>query len=275
MKITDEIITSRRNPTVVEAVKLSEKKARESVGLFRFDGVKLFEEAVQKGVSITRVLLCESRAKALLPKLERLSELANTAVSVLSDDVFAKVSEEQAPEGIICIAEFPEKHVKKTDKVVFESAASDRARRMILLESVRDPGNMGTVMRTAAAFGIDTLVVSRDCADIYNPKTVRGAMGALFKMNIFVFDDICDAVEILRKSGRSVYAAALDKNAVRLDETVFEPGDTVVIGNEGHGLSERAVNACTKSLYVPMEEGSESLNAAVAAAVIMWSMYRN
>ena len=275
MKITDEIITSRRNPTVVEAVKLSEKKARESVGLFRFDGVKLFEEAVQKGVSITRVLLCESRAKALLPKLERLSALANTAVSVLSDDVFAKVSEEQAPEGIICIAEFPEKHVKKTDKVVFESAASDRARRMILLESVRDPGNMGTVMRTAAAFGIDTLVVSRDCADIYNPKTVRGAMGALFKMNIFVFDDICDAVEVLRKSGRSVYAAALDKNAVRLDETVFSTGDTVVIGNEGHGLSERTVNACTKSLYVPMEEGSESLNAAVAAAVIMWSMYRN
>lgn len=275
MKITDEIITSRRNPTVVEAVKLSEKKARESVGLFRFDGVKLFEEAVQKGVSITRVLLCESRAKALLPKLERLSALANTAVSVLSDDVFAKISEEQAPEGIICIAEFPEKHVKKTDKAVFESVASDRARRMMLLESVRDPGNMGTVMRTAAAFGIDTLVVSRDCADIYNPKTVRGAMGALFKMNIFVFDDICDAVEILRKSGRSVYAAALDKNAVRLDETVFEPGDTVVIGNEGHGLSERAVNACTKSLYVPMEEGSESLNAAVAAAVIMWSMYRN
>ena len=275
MKMTDEIITSRRNPTVVDTVKLSEKKARESVGLFRFDGIKLFEEAVQKGVSITRVLLCESKANTLLPKLERLSELANTAVSVLSDDVFAKVSEEQAPEGIICIAEFPEKHVKKTDKVVFESAASDRARRMILLESVRDPGNMGTVMRTAAAFGIDTLVVSRDCADIYNPKTVRGAMGALFKMNIFVFDDICDAVEVLRKSGRSVYAAALDKNAVRLDETVFSTGDTVVIGNEGHGLSERTVNACTKSLYVPMEEGSESLNAAVAASVIMWSMYRN
>lgn len=274
MKITDEIITSRRNPTVIEAVKLSEKKARESVGLFRFDGIKLFEEAVQKGVSIARVLLCESKAKDILPRLEGLIALENTAVSLLSDDVFAKVSEEQAPEGIICIARFPEKHVKKTDKTLFESVASDRSRRMILLESVRDPGNMGTVMRTAAAFGIDTLVISHDCADIYNPKTVRGAMGALFKMNIFVFDDICDAVEVLKKSGRSVYAAALDKNAVRLDETEFALGDAVVIGNEGHGLSERAINACSKSLYVPMEEGSESLNAAVAASVIMWSMYK-
>lgn len=274
MKITDEIITSRRNPTVAEAVKLSEKKARENAGLFRFDGVKLFEEAVQKGVSIVRVLLCESKAHDLLPRLEGVDALESTAVSLLSDDVFAKVSEEQAPEGIICIAKFPEKHVKKTDMALFESVASDKSRRMILLESVRDPGNMGTVMRTAAAFGIDTLVVSRDCADIYNPKTVRGAMGALFKMNIFVFDDICDAVEVLKKSGRVVYAAALDKNAVRLDETEFALGDTVVIGNEGHGLSEGAINACSKSLYVPMEEGSESLNAAIAASVIMWSMYR-
>lgn len=274
MKITDEIITSRRNPTVAEAVKLSEKKARENAGLFRFDGVKLFEEAVQKGVSIVRVLLCESKAHDLLPRLEGVDALESTAVSLLSDDVFAKVSEEQAPEGIICIAKFPEKHVKKTDMALFESVASDKSRRMILLESVRDPGNMGTVMRTAAAFGIDTLVVSRDCADIYNPKTVRGAMGALFKMNIFVFDDICDAVEVLKKSGRVVYSAALDKNAVRLDETEFALGDTVVIGNEGHGLSEGAINACSKSLYVPMEEGSESLNAAIAASVIMWSMYR-
>ena len=133
---------------------------------------------------------------------------------------------------------------------------------------------MGTIMRTAAAFGVDTLVVSRDCADIYNPKTIRGAMGALFKMNIFVFDDICDAVRLLIKNGRSVYAAALDKNAARLDKVEFSCGDSVLIGNEGHGLSEKAISACTKSLYVPMEEGSESLNAAIAASVIMWSMYK-
>ena len=105
---------------------------------------------------------------------------------------------------------------------------------------------------------------------------IKIADDVLHKKYVGVSNDlILKNLEILRKSGRSVYAAALDKNAVRLDETVFEPGDTVVIGNEGHGLSERAVNACTKSLYVPMEEGSESLNAAVAAAVIMWSMYRN
>ena len=274
MNITDEIITSRRNSTVVEVVKLSDKKEREKQGLFRFDGVKLFEEAIQKGISITRILMCESKAEDLLSKLDGIEALENTPVSVLSDDVFAKVSEEQAPEGIICVAKFSEKHVKKTDKTLFWSATCDKTRRMILLESVRDPGNMGTIMRSAAAFGVDTLVISRDCADIYNPKTIRGAMGALFKMNIFVFDDICDAVELLKKSGRNVYAAALDKSAARLDEVEFSPCDSVLIGNEGHGLSEKAISSCAKSLYVPMEEGSESLNAAIAASVIMWSMYK-
>ena len=93
-------------------------------------------------------------------------------------------------------------------------------------------------------------------------------------MNILMFDDITQAINSLRKCGRKVYAAALDKTAVRLNEVDFETSDTVIVGNEGHGLSEKTVSACTRSLYIPMEEGSESLNAAIAASVIMWNMYR-
>ena len=274
MRVTDEIITSRRNPTVVETVKLSDKKTRDKEGLFRFDGFKLFSEAVEKGVFIERILLCESRAGEFMPRLEGCKGLDGVAVSVLADDVFAKVSEEQAPEGLICVARFPKKHIKKATRKDLEVTARDMHRRILMLESVRDPGNMGTVMRSAAAFGVDTLVISRDCADIYNPKTVRGAMGALFRLNIFVFDDICEAVNLLMESGRKVYAAALDREAVRLDETEFSPSDTALIGNEGHGLSKEAINVCTRSLYIPMEEGCESLNAGVAASVILWSMYR-
>ena len=275
MKFAEEIITSRQNRIVVDAVKLCEKKARESLRLFRFDGCKLFDEALEKDVEIVRVLLSESKANGLMSKVNEHGDKLGTAViSVLSDDVFSKVSEENAPEGIICIAKYPQKHVRKASCEELEQIALDNKRRIILLESVRDPGNMGTIIRSAAAFGVDTLVISRDCADIYNPKTVRGAMGALFKMNILVFDDIVDAVNALKKCDRKVYAAALDKNAVRLNEVGFETSDTVIIGNEGHGLSEKTVGACTRSLYIPMEEGSESLNAAIAASVIMWNMYR-
>ena len=275
MKIAEEIITSRQNRIVVDAVKLCEKKTRESLRLFRFDGCKLFEEALEKDVEIVRVLLGESKSKELLAKVEtKKDKLGEAVVSVLSDDVFSKVSEENAPEGIICIAKYPPNHVRTASCEELECTASDIKHRIVLLESVRDPGNMGTIIRSAAAFGVDTLVISRDCADIYNPKTVRGAMGALFKMNILVFDDITQAINLLRKCGRKVYAAALDKTAVRLNEVAFEPSDTVIVGNEGHGLSEKTVSACTRSLYIPMEEGSESLNAAIAASLIMWNMYR-
>jgi TrmH family RNA methyltransferase len=273
MKFAEEIIRSKQNRIVVDTAKLLDRKAREKAKLFRFDGVKLFEEAVQKGVSVKRILLCESRLEALSATLESYDKLLeNIPVSVLSEDVFSKISDEQSPEGIVCVAEFPENYCR-ADESGFRKCAADKSVRIMALESVRDPGNIGTIIRSAAAFGIDALAISRDCADVFNPKTVRGAMGALFKMKIFVFDDLVDAINVLKSSGRRVYAAALDKNAVRLDEAEFESFDTAVIGNEGHGLSEKAINACTQSLFIPMEEGSESLNAAIAASVIMWSMY--
>ena len=275
MNFFDEVITSRQNRIVVDTVKLGEKKARESVGLFRFDGVKLLEEALLKGVAIKRILLCRSKADAILQRIGAYEDkLEGAAVSVLEDSVFSKVSEESAPEGVICVAEFPKHHVRRAGAEELSGVAKDKSRRVLLLESVRDPGNMGSVMRSAAAFGVDTMAISRDCADVYNPKTVRGAMGALFKMNIFVFEDIKEAIECLRSNGRKVYAAALDKSAVRLDEVSFDKGDAVIIGNEGHGLTPETVSACDKSLYIPMEEGSESLNAAIAASVIMWNMYK-
>ena len=274
MKFFEELITSRQNRIVVDAVKLSDKKGRESVGMFRFDGVKLFEEAVKKGVVIKKILVNEGKLDRLYDRIKACeAELSEAVVYTISGELFEKISEENSPEGLICIAEYPHKHVRKATKSDFLDTASDKTNRVVLLESVRDPGNMGTIIRSAAAFGVDALAISSDCADIYNPKTVRGAMGALFKMNIYVFDDIKTAISALVDSGRKVYAAALDKTAVRLDEVELSRGDSVIIGNEGHGLSEETIEACTRSLYIPMEEGSESLNAAIAASVIMWNMY--
>ncbi len=275
MKIAEEIITSRQNRIVVDTVKLLDKKAREKSGTFRFDGFKLFEEALEKDVKILRVLVSESKRERAVETLKNSAmKYENISLTLLSDDLFSKVSEEQSPEGIICVAEYLEKHNLKADIRSVKSLAEDKSRRVILLESVRDPGNMGTIIRSAAAFGVNALVLSADCADVYNPKTLRGAMGALFKTQILRVADMVETVEIFKGSGRTVYAAALDKNAVRLDETVFSPSDTAIIGNEGHGLSQAVISSCGKSLYIPMEEGSESLNAAIAASVIMWNMYK-
>ena len=145
--------------------------------------------------------------------------------------------------------------------------------RVLFLESVRDPGNLGTIVRAARAFGVTALVLSADCADIYNPRVLRAAMGALFRQQIFITKDFVEVVRA-RAEGSRVFAATLTENAVKLGEAKLLPGDAVVVGNEGHGLSRAVIDAATDQIYIPMEQGVESLNAGVAASLLLWELYR-
>lgn len=273
MNFIDEIIRSKQNKAIIEAGKLSDKKTRDEKNLFKFDGIKLFLEALEKGTRIVRVFIREDKVELFTPILDKHSDkLCDAVVSVVASDAFLKLTDEQSPEGIVCVARFHERHHRGVNE--FEGLI-DKDERVFMLETVRDPGNLGTVIRSAAAFGIDTLILSSDCVDIYNPKVLRGAMGALFKMKIIVLDDVCAAVKFLISQGRRVYASALDRSAKRLDEVSLDRRDVVVVGNEGHGLSEKVIDEASCTLYIPMEDGSESLNAGVAASVIMWSLYKD
>ena len=140
----------------------------------------------------------------------------------------------------------------------------------MLLESVRDPSNVGAIIRSAAAIGIDRLILSADCADIYHPKAVRASMGTLFNQRIDRVGDLAATIEEMKESGRRVFAAALDERALMLGKFEIVAGDAVVIGNEGHGLSSEVVAACSNSVIIPMSGRAESFNAAVAASILMW-----
>ncbi len=276
MRICDEIITSRQNKSVSLAAGLDNRKIREKEGLFRFDGSKLFSEAVQNGVQLDRILLRQSEAPKWLTLAESYVDALNeTAVLILSDSLFDRLSDERAPEGIISIAKRPTIHAEEGEasRQALSALATDADKRILLLESVRDPGNVGTILRSASAFGVDLVVLSSDCADLLNSKTVRGAMGALFRQPTAVFADLAEAIMLLNTAGRRVFGAALDREARALGRSVLKKGDCVVVGNEGHGLSRKLLEACDEKLFIPMEPGSESLNAAIAASVILWSMY--
>ena len=145
----------------------------------------------------------------------------------------------------------------------------------MLIEDIRDPGNLGTIMRSAAALGVETLVLCGECADIYSSKTLRGSMGALFRLKTVRARDGVSAINALRESGRRVFAAALTSEALSLDETELKSDDCIVIGNEGHGLSSDIIAACDGCVIIPMSAGTESLNAATAAAIFMWEMRRH
>lgn len=265
-----QYISSKSNSLVVKLSKLKDKKYRKADGLFRFDGAKLFEEAVKNSAPVEYVLLKENASEKYKGTVEESGVRCGTYV--LADDVFSKLTDELAPEGIIAVCADLQNIKKVTDYTAL--AEEVKGKTILMLESVRDAGNMGTIIRSAKAFGIDVLIISSDCADVYNSKTVRGAMGALFTQNIIIVDDISAAVCALKSCGSRVFAAALKRDARRLGSIELKRGDVILVGNEGHGLSKDAIDACDECLYIPMEEGSESLNASIAASVCMWELYK-
>lgn len=266
-----QYISSKSNNLVVRISKLKDKKYRKAECLFRFDGIKLFLEAIEKCVNIEYVFVMES-ASATVKFAVKESGITSSKVYLLSDEAFAKLTDEQSPEGVVTVCSYLENVVLSDDY----KALADEVKEGItlILESVRDVGNLGTIIRTAKAFSIDNLIISSDCADLYNPKTVRAAMGALFSQRIVEVSDICEAIGAMRENGSDVYAAALRSDARRLGSFELKLGDAIVIGNEGHGLSSEVIDACSECLFIPMEAGSESLNASIAASVCMWELYK-
>ena len=266
-----EIITSRQNPTVRELVALLDKKERRKSRLFRIDGHKLFREAVNCGAKIDLVAICSDKADRYLPEVQS----AGIRAVLLSPDVFSKITDEKAPDGIIAVVKYLDKIHKTLDQSEISALASS-GKRIMAFESLRDPGNLGTVIRSASAFGVDTLLLSADCADIYNPKTLRGAMGAIFSREIIFCEDLPEALSRFSCEGRRVLAAILDTEAVAVDKAALTGRDIILIGNEGHGLSRTAVDASDVSVILPINTGRgvESLNAATAASVFMWEQRR-
>ena len=272
---TPQNITSRANPRIVSAAKLQEKKHRTAEKRFFFEGHKLFSEARAARIPI-RCVIAEEQAFA---KYRALFEDPDFEILIVPQSVYEKITAEHAPQGIFCIADFLENlkfsHTLSTPPSQFGSIMkAERYEKLLICDGLRDPGNLGTVIRTANALGFDRLILSDDCADVYNPKTVRAAMGALFRLQMDCVHDIPASIAAMREIGYDIRAAALRDDAQPLgtyrvtDRTVF------VIGNEGHGLSEETVNACSGSVIIPMAEGAESLNAAIAASLLMWERIR-
>ena len=248
-------ISSRTNPTVQLLASLEKKKFRESEGLFLCEGRKLCSEALGR-CSVKYAVIREDKKESALMEL---CEKSGGEVIVLSESAFAKISQDSTPDGICFAVEIEN-----------NSAESFAGERVVMLDSVRDPGNVGTVIRSAAAFGFDRVILS-DSADIYNPKTVRASMGAVFKMNFTVVSSSAEIIEKLKGEGRRVIAAALGESALTLGESQLFFSDCIVIGNEGHGVSDETLEGATDVIKIPMTDKTESLNAAIAASVIMWT----
>ena len=272
MTIKKEVITSRNNTLIKWVSSLHSKKGREENGCFFAEGIKLVKEALEAKLPVTYIFLAQSKKSEYLDCILKLCECdiyKNTEIVLLADEVFEKISTENAPQGVLSVIKYLD-FFSYIDIIYKEDFFLPTDERAIILCSVRDPANLGSVIRSAVAFGVDRIILSDDCAELYNPKTVRSAMGSLFRVKATRVRSLEDLIPALQSSGRRVLAAELSDGAVSLKDANINTSDCVIIGNEGHGISREISSLCNSSVYIPISKRTESLNAAVAAAIFMW-----
>ena len=248
-----EKITSRKNEHIRHIRLLcSDSQYRRENGLFICDGMKLLKEALSFGAEIEAVLWKE--------QAEELEGLKGVNQFTAPAELFDYASPMKNSPGPIFSVKIP------------DEKSGEKLRNAIVLENLQDPGNVGTVIRTANAFNIDAVILTGNCADLYNPKTVRATMGAIFRQKLIV-KSLNELGEFLMENNLPLYGAALSDRAVDM-RTVELKNAAVAVGSEGRGLSSEILDICEKEIIIPMNPDSESLNAAVAASVLMWEMSR-
>ncbi len=261
-------VESKKNTALALVRSLQEKKYRREHGLFFLEGATLFFEALDSGLSPALVVLSDAANGELREQV--LSRLTSAEVRVLavSEALYATVSCEMAPQGVLGV--FSVSDVIENSKKVHLSDASS-LERYIILEKIRDPGNVGAMMRSAAAFGYRG-VIFVDSADLFNPKTVRACMGALFHLELCFCETFSEVLSFVRARSLRLYGTSPHASCVLKDADFASPF-ALLFGNEGAGASEEALSACDEVLTIPMQ-GMESLNAACACAVAVYESTR-
>lgn len=257
-----QMISSRDNPLVKKLVSLMEsRKERSKSGQFVIEGLRLCKEAVISSVVIQTVLVTNDFVTKHSDDMHFFEKYCDD-IKIISDSVCSKLGDTVASQGIFCLCE--------TIPICNDILGG----KFIVLENLQDPGNVGTIIRTAEAFGIDAVILLGNCVDIYNPKVLRSTMGTAFRIPVYHYSDIDDLKNELKKSNIKSYAAILNESSKKLSAISFAPKSAVFIGNEANGLSEKAKTICDESIFIEMSGKAESLNAAVAASVIMWEMQK-
>lgn len=247
--MTEQFLSSRKNPLLQQVKKLlSSKKEREAAGLFAADGVKLLEEAVRFCPELHTVILSEG-VEAAVPETVR--------VIRVPEDVMAWISPMETPQGALFLCRLPEgKHFSPVPG-------------MLLLDGIQDPGNLGTILRTADALNVPAVLLE-GCADPYSHKVIRASMGAVFRTQpvVSAWNEVKDAC---KEAGIPISVTALSPRARDIREADLS-SMAVVIGSEGRGVRQEILQSAQQELIIPMNPHCESLNAAIAAAIVMWQM---
>lgn len=258
-------ITSLQNPLIKEIKSLYRKKQRMKSKSFIIEGIKTIEEAIVNGHPIKNIiytdqLLTTKDGEEFFQGIKHMKNLV-----YVPNNIFKEISDTENPQGILGIASFEYRdmvEIEREDKPF-----------LLYLDGVQDPGNMGTIIRTADAFKVDGIIITEGCVDPYNPKVVRATMGSIFRVPLYYVLDGVEELNRLKDKGIKIYATSLEESRFIYDVD-FKESLLLVIGNESKGVSEEIFSLSHRLIKIPMPGKAESLNAGVAASIIMYEVLK-
>ncbi len=248
------MITSKSNELIKHIKALHLKKNRAESGEFVVEGIKMVTEAMDSRFDIVQVVVCEEL-------LKESCDFGNCKLEFVSENVFSYISDTTSPQGVLAVLKKRLRANELEGDIIFA------------LDGVQDPGNVGTIIRTLDCSGINSLILSNECADVYNSKVIRSTMGAIFRVNVLECDNLYERLGALKENGYNLVVTALDAN-YNLFDYGFEGKNVVVIGNESKGVSKEIQELANVRIKIPMVGGTESLNAGVAASLVAYESLR-
>lgn len=256
-----QIITSKDNELIKEIKKLKDKKFRELNNKFIVEGTRLLEDAILEEADIDKIVICEDCVKNIDKKL--MYEIAKKECIYVSENVFNTITDVTNPQGVLAVININNnyKDIDYNDDII------------VVLDGIQDPGNLGTILRTVDSANLKQIIVSNTTADAYNPKVVRSTMGGIFRVNVIQSDDLVQTLEKIKKHGFEVVVTSLDT-----DDSIYDIDYTkkaIVIGNEANGVSMQVQQIADKKVKIPMLGKTESLNASVAAGIMIYEYIRS
>ena len=258
-----QIITSKDNDIIKSVRKLKEKKYRDQNSEYIVEGIKMIKEAILEEAVIKLIIVCEDNVNSGAIDKKLLYEIAKYECIYVNKKIFSLISDVQNPQGILAVIE----------KQNSEENIDYKQDVIVVLDGIQDPGNLGTILRTIDSVGLNQVIVSKETADAYNPKVVRSTMGAIFRVNIIESDNLLETLKNLKKHKYKVMATSLETQNSIYD--VDYSKKVIVIGNEANGVSEEILDYSDEKIKIPMLGKTESLNASVATAVILYEYVRN
>ncbi len=251
------IITSRDNKIFKLAKLLKTQKGRAEKSLFMIEGFRIVKDALGKGIKAECVIVKDGT---------EIDFKTDCPVYSFAPKLFSEISETVTPQGVIALCSMKRKSLSDILK--------EEKNCVIMCETLQDPGNIGTVIRTAHAADLGGVVLTKGCCDLYNPKIVRATMSAMFSIPVVQGEESGAVIEYFRKSGYKIVAGALTESAVDFYSADLSGKVLIIIGNEGNGVEESTLSLCDSVLKIPMRSDAESLNAAVAGSVMIYEHFR-